>query len=313
MFSKPTFNPTTDIPSLTGKVILVTGGTAGLGRSSILALAAHEPAHIFFTGRSQASATAVMEEAKSKPESSSTSITFIPCDLADLSSVQRAAQAILRQAEKLDIAMMNAGVMALPPGQTKDGYEIQFGTNHVGQALLLRLLTPLLLSTAATPTPSDVRVIWTTSQGYRIHPKDGILFPALKTPQADISLFAGAIIRYGQSKLANLLYARAYATHHPSITCVSLHPGVSATGLVTSMGWMYRALVYVTCVGKMVSAEECAWNQLWAATAAGEAVVSGRYYEPVGVETAPGGEGSNDELADRLWEWTEKELEGWQL
>lgn len=307
MPGKLTFNPTNDIPSLSGKVILVTGGTAGLGRETVLSFAAHDPAHIFFTGRSQASADKLIQDIQVK--SPKTPVTFVACDLATLASVQKAAKDLLSQTTRLDIAMMNAGVMALPPGQTQDGYEIQFGTNHVGQALLIRLLTPLLESTAAHIS-SNVRVIWNTSLGYKAHPKGGILFDKVETPQADIAPVIGEWMRYGQSKLANLLYARAYATHHPSIISVSIHPGVSATGLVNSLSFMQRMLVYVTNLGTMVSAEQCAWNQQWAATALG--VESGKYYEPVGVLTVPSGEGANDELAEKLWKWTEKVLEAWK-
>lgn len=230
MPSQLEFNPAKDIPRLTDKVILITGGTAGLGRETVLSFAAHEPAYIFFTGRSQASADKLIQDVTAKhPE---TPVAFLRCDLTDLSSVQQTAKTLLSMTERLDIAMMNAGVMALPPGLTQDGYEILFGTNHVGQALLLKLLTPLLEATAAKPNSKDVRVVWLTSIGYRGHPRGGILLDKVRTPQADIFPVMGGWVRYGQSKLANLLYARAYAKYHPNITSVSVHPGVSYTNLV---------------------------------------------------------------------------------
>lgn len=209
-----------------------------------------------------------------------------------------------------------------------DPYD-RFGTNHVGHALLVQMLLPTLEATAKKY--GDARVVFNTSLGYKGHPKSGIVFKDLRTPQP---MLVGHWVRYGQSKLANLLYARSLAKHHPSITSVSLHPGVSATGLVTSMGFMDRALVYVTNPFSMLSPEKVAWNQvselvvvdrvpklltmsqLWAATApkgSGDRYVeSGCYYEPVAVKTAPCGEGANDNLAEELWEWTEKELEQWR-
>lgn len=94
---------------------------------------------------------------------------------------------------------------------------------------------------------------------------------------------------------------------------MSVHPGVSATGLVSGLGFWQRALVYVTTIGKMRSPKECAWSQQWAATAAlgcGNAEVeSAYYYEPVSVKTIPSRMGGDDELAERLWVWTERELE----
>lgn len=119
MAPKLHFDTAKDIPSLSGKVILVTGGTAGLGRETVLSLAAHSPAHIYFTGRSQPSADSLIEEAKSIH--SGTPVTFVQCDLASLDSVQQAAKFVCAQTDRLDISCFNAGVMALPPGLTKDG------------------------------------------------------------------------------------------------------------------------------------------------------------------------------------------------
>lgn len=301
------FNPSTDIPDLSGKVIVITGATNGLGYETALSFAGQGPAHIYFSGRSQPSADKLIKEVKAKfPK---VGITFIKCDLASLDSVQNAAKQLLNKTDKIDTLMLNAGVMALPHGQTKDGYEIQFGTNHVGHALLAKLLAPAIEATAKKT--GDVRIVWNTSLGYELHPKGGILFDRVKTPQRDISLLGGRWIRYGQSKLANLLYARSFAKHHPTIKSISIHPGVSATGLVTSLGIADRVLVYVTNIGKMLSAEQCAWNQQWAATA--PAVESGCFYEPVGVKGRLNGDAGNDELAERLWEWTQKELDGYSI
>lgn len=314
MAPKLDFDPPKDIPDLAGRVVLVTGGTNGLGSQTVASLAAHNAAHIYFTGRSQSSADKVIAELKEKQPNAH--ITFFQCDLASLQSVKDAAKTLTDSLDRLDLVFANAGIMALPPTLTKDGYEIQFGTNHVGHALLIALLTPLLERTAQqASSPADVRIIWTTSQGYALHPRGGILFDKARTPQSDISPVAGGWVRYGQSKLANLLYARAYARHHPSITSVSIHPGVSATGLVTSRSFLDRAIVYSTCFYKMLTPEQCAWNQQWAATAplgtGAKQVESGKYYEPIGVKTPLQRDAGNDELAEKLWDWTQKELEPW--
>ena len=150
--------------------------------------------------------------------------------------------------------------MATPEGLTKDGYEVQFGTNHMGHALLIKLLTPLLESTAKKT--GDVRIVWNTSLGHQAHPTGGIQFDKVKTTQGDIFFILGRWLRYGQSKLANLLYAREFAKRHPSIVSVSIHPGVSATGLVTSLGLFDRWFVWFTNIGKMITPEQCAWNQV---------------------------------------------------
>ena len=195
--------------------------------------------------------------------------------------------------------------MAQPPGLTKDGYEIQFGTNHLGHALLIKLLLPTMLHTAEQPG-ADVRIVSNTSLGFKGHPKNGIDFPNLRTTQE--TPLIGQWIRYGQSKLANILYASELARRYPQITSTSIHPGVINTGLVSDLGLANRALVWATTWWKTVSVEEGAKNQLWVATAEKRKITNGGFYEPVGI---PGGHDqcSNDpKLAGELWEWTQKEL-----
>ncbi|KAL4916490.1 retinol dehydrogenase 11 [Aspergillus aurantiobrunneus] len=302
-----TFNPATDIPSLSGKVILITGGTAGLGAETAKQLAKASPAHIYISGRKAAAADKLIQQIQqaSGGGDTATPVTFLPCDLASLSSVKQAAETVLAQESRLDILMCNAGIMATPPGLTTDGYEIQFGTNHLGHALLIRKLLPLLEETAASG--ADVRVIQLTSLGFKMHPGAGIVFDKVRTTQ-EFSAFGGWI-RYGQSKLANLLYASELARRHPALTSISLTPGVVNTGLVENLGRFNRAFVWATNFGNLMGPEEGAHNQLWAATTAKTNLVNGRFYEPVGVLSGKLDKAAKDEaLARRLWEWTEEAL-----
>ena len=199
--------------------------------------------------------------------------------------------------------------MAKPPGLTEDGYELQFGTNHLGHALLIKLLLPIMLRTAQGPG-ADVRITILTSLGFRSHPKGGIVFKNLRTTQ-DFGPF-GSWLRYGQSKLANLLYAAELARRYPNITSTSVHPGVVETGLVGNLGWANKLLVYVTNMGKVIKPEEGAYNQLWAVTAEKSKIINGALYEPVGLlsdkldKTA-----KSEKLAAELWEWTENQLQGY--
>ena len=237
-------------------------------------------------------------------------ITFIECDLASLASVEKAANKFTSETQRLDVLMCNAGIMAQPPGLTEDGYELHFGTNHLGHALLIKLLLPTMLRTAEEPN-SDVRIVILTSAGFRATPMaNGIVFKDLRTTQ-DMGA-AGGWMRYGQSKLANLLYATELARRYPSITTVSIHPGVVGTGLVANLSILNKALVYVTNLGKVKTPTEGVWNQLFAATGKREELVSGQYYEPVGVLGQHNKYSNNKELAERLWEWTQEELKGYQ-
>ena len=197
--------------------------------------------------------------------------------------------------------------MALPAGVTEQGYEIQFGTNHLGHALLTKLLLPTMLRTAEHK--HDVRVISVSSAGHA--GAFGISFDKLKSSMD--SYITSTMVRYAQSKLANLIYAKALAKQYPSIKAVAVHPGVVSTDLWNStIGWPgIGLLVNVVKVVFYTSVQDGAKTQLWAGTA--EGVESGEYYTPVGV-TGQGTRVSCDEkLIQRLWDWTEKELEGYTL
>ncbi|KAK7420238.1 hypothetical protein QQX98_002893 [Neonectria punicea] len=277
------FNPTTDIPSLEGKVILITGANSGLGKQSSLELAKHNPAQIWMAARSPEKGNEAVADVKRLVPG--TAATFLELDLGSFDSIKSAAKTVLASSPRLDILMLNAGLMGCPPKQTKEGYEIQMGTNHVGHALLLKLLMPLLLNTSSS---HPVRVVSLASSAWKYAGPEKIQFDTLKSLEG-----ATPVNRYIQSKTANMLYAMEFAKHHPEITIVSIDPGEVATQLFTP------GLV-----------EEGVKNQVWAAT--GEGVLTGLHYEPVG-RHEPSGLMLDSELAKSVWEWTQKELEGQEL
>jgi retinol dehydrogenase-12 len=211
--------------------------------------------------------------------------------------------------------ILNAGVMGLPAGTTTDGYEIQFGTNHMGHALLTKLLIPTLLETAKEPG-ADVRVVCLSSIGHISTSWNGIEFGQLRGEMK----WYPSLVRYAQSKLANILFTRELARRYPSVTAVGVHPGVVDTELWRTMfsGWM--GLGGLLNAGKRMfytTVEGGSKNQLWGATARkgdgkGE-VKSGEYYTPVGVPGNGSWQSQDMDLARKLWEWTEKELEGYKL
>lgn len=207
--------------------------------------------------------------------------------------------------------MCNAGIMASPPGLSTDGYEIQFATNHLGHALLIKLLLPTLLQTAQQPG-SDVRIVSSASLAAFLHPEGGIDFKNLRTTQDQYAV-VGGWRRYGQSKLANILYAVELARRYPDITSLSIHPGVIETGLVSNLGFWNRALIHATNYGKMSTPEEGSRNQLWAATGPKDGMTSGAFYEPIGVPGKKDKESTSEDLTKQLWDWTQKELEAYQI
>ena len=279
-----------------------------MGKESILALAKHDPSHVYFTGRDSDRAAIVIN--KVKAIASHMQLTFLECDQSSLLSVEAVAKKFTSQCETLDILMCNAGVMALPPGLTKDGYEVQFGVNHIGHALFVKLLLPTLLRTAKKPD-SDVRIVFLTSLGWRGHPKGGIVFNGLRTVQNFGP--AGVWIRYGQSKLANILYAAELARRYPNIIVSSVHPGVANTGLVSNLSVLHKAIVYITNWGALKAPADIVANQLWAATGERREITNGGYYEPIGVPGKLDGDAKSGKLRFELWDWTQKELERYQI
>ncbi|KAG9249609.1 oxidoreductase [Emericellopsis atlantica] len=297
------FDTTRDVPSLGGKVILITGGTGGVGKAAIEHLAKHDPQKIFFTGRNTQAAERLIA---SLPDPSVA--TFVPCSLDSLASVKTAADKIIQQTDRLDIVIANAGIMAVPAGVSDDGYEIQFATNHVGNVALTLRVLPLMLKTAEIPG-ADVRFVALTSLGYRGHPKQGVDFETIKTAQEGMVM--GSWGRYGQSKLANILFARQLGKRYPSITSLAIHPGVVNTELVTELSWAKWLLVRVTNP-HLLTQEEGAVNTVWAATAKDvrERLDEGKtaFFEPVGKASAGTKSCFDEKLMTELWEWTEREV-----
>ena len=300
------FNPEQDIPSLEGKVILVTGGNIGLGNQCILEYARHKPSLIWLAARNTEKAQAAADElCQQVPDAP---IRPLAMDLSSLNSVATAARTVAAESQRLDILMLNAGIMATPPGLTQDGYELQFGINYLGHALLAKLLFPLLEKTAAIPD-ADVRVIIISSDAYAHAPKGGILFDTLRTNADNLGTFA----RYGQSKLAMILWVRYGATKCPQFTLASIHPGVVRTNLLsraTGSPWIVRTIgKAASCV--FTTVEQGVRNQLWASVS--KDVKSGEYYEPVGVGGVVSPLRQDDVLGQKVWEWTEKELERFEV
>jgi NAD(P)-dependent dehydrogenase (short-subunit alcohol dehydrogenase family) len=199
-----------DIPDQSGRTIVVTGANSGIGREAARALAAHG-AHVVVAVRNVEKGEAAMADMSGDVEARHV-------DLADLASVRAFAAEFDRD---LDVLVNNAGVMALPKRRTTDGFEMQFGTNHLGHFALTGLLLPRLLATAAP------RVVTVSSGAHRF---GWIRFDDLQGERRYQKWLA-----YGQSKLANLLFAyelqrRADAAGLP-LRSMAVHPGYAATNL----------------------------------------------------------------------------------
>jgi NAD(P)-dependent dehydrogenase (short-subunit alcohol dehydrogenase family) len=198
------FNPDKDIPSLKGRVLFITGGCL-LDISSAY-WAYHISRHCWtrkchYTSTCQTQARTYLLQRRNKKAGESliadidktdpSFLTFLEMDLTSLSSVKAASQKFAHK--RLDVLICNAGIMAAPPALSKDGYEIQFATNHLGHAMLIQQLLLVMLETTKVPG-ADVRIVCLSSDGWGFHPKGGVRFSELKTVQEG---FYGAGVRYG--------------------------------------------------------------------------------------------------------------------
>ncbi|KIW09601.1 uncharacterized protein PV09_00470 [Verruconis gallopava] len=296
------FSPDADICDLSGKIILVTGGNGGIGKETVLRLAKHDPGKVYLASRDASKARKAISDIKKFVPTAE--ISHLQLDLMSFDSIVEAARRIVQECSRLDIVILNAGIMATPYHTTEEGFEAQFGTNYVGHALLTKLLLPTMMETTKLPG-ADVRIISVSSMGHHMAPKGGIVFD----PEVHKTLTPAQL--YGQSKLANILHAKALATRYPDITSVAVHPGLIKTDLYGSVKrsfWLVR--VVLTSVGSLVlsGVEFGALNQLWAATAPREMVFNGTYYMPVGKRMGAHKYAKDNQLANKLFDWTEAEF-----
>jgi NAD(P)-dependent dehydrogenase (short-subunit alcohol dehydrogenase family) len=213
---------TADIPDQSGRTIVVTGATSGLGLRSAEALAG-AGARVIMACRNPEKAEVAREGVAALATGPGPEV--IALDLADLASVRACAGALEAAGERIDVLLNNAGVMAVPKRRTVDGFELQFGTNHLGHFALTGLLLPALLRADAP------RVVNVASNAHK--------FGAMRWD--DLNWEHGRYSRwraYGQTKLANLLFSselqrRAIAAATPLLVA-SAHPGYAATHLSTA-------------------------------------------------------------------------------
>jgi NAD(P)-dependent dehydrogenase (short-subunit alcohol dehydrogenase family) len=203
--------------NLRGKRILVTGVSAGLGIETARALAAHG-AHVVGTARDIAKAEAATAQVRKDAASGGGRFEIVAIDLANLASVRDCAGALLAKKELFDVVIANAGVMATPFGHTTDGFETQFGTNHLGHFVLVNRIAPLIREGG--------RLVNLSSAGHRYANVD------MEDPNFERTPYH-PFVAYGRSKTANILFAVAFDQRHRGrgIRAAAVHPGGIRTEL----------------------------------------------------------------------------------
>jgi NAD(P)-dependent dehydrogenase (short-subunit alcohol dehydrogenase family) len=290
-----------DIPSQKGKIAVITGATGGLGLETALALAG-AGAEVVVTGRNPDKGAAALRTIRSAHPSAN--VSYESLDTSSLAAVRAFTDRFAAETDKLDILVNNAGVMALPERQeTVDGFELQFGTNHLGHFALTAQLLPLLSAARG-------RVVSLASIAAR---NGAIHFDDLNAQNGYRAWEA-----YGQSKLACLMFGlelqRRSTAGGWGITSVVAHPGVSSTNLIENgMGAQSLSARFKPLLGMFFqSPAEGALPQLYAATMPG--VVPGGYYGPDGFMelrgkpklVTPVARARDESAAARLWDISER-------
>ena len=273
----------------------MTGANSGLGLHTSIALA-RKGARVLMACRDAERARRALERVHVAAPGAE--VELVTLDLASLSSIQSAAEDVASRVDGLDVLVDNAGVMATPKTTTADGFEMQLGTNHLGHFALTGRLLPLLLAASAP------RVVIVSSAAHRMGTID---FDDLQSERSYQRWGA-----YGQSKLANLLFARELGRRCPALLVAAAHPGYAATHLQNGHG--SRLLAGFMQIGNAVLAqsdEAGAMPSIYAATMPD--VRTGDYWGPSFAELrgAPKRVGrssaANDDVtARRLWERSEE-------
>jgi len=203
--------------NLKGKRILVTGASAGLGVETARSLAAHG-SHVVGAARDLIKAKTATEQVRKDAAANGGSFELVELDLASLKSVRACADQLLAKGQPFDVIIANAGVMATPLGHTADGFETQFGTNHLGHFVLINRIASLIRAGG--------RLINLSSLGHRYSNVD------LEDPNFERTPYE-PFVAYGRSKTANILFAVAFDKRHRDrgVRAAAVHPGVIHTEL----------------------------------------------------------------------------------
>ncbi|MEE8357024.1 MAG: oxidoreductase [Anaerolineales bacterium] len=293
---------TEKIPDLTGKVIVITGANSGIGFEAAKEFA-RKGARIILASRNKNKAEAALSQIQTEIPGSQAEI--LQLDLANLRSVQQFADSFKKKYDRLDILLNNAGIMMVPYGKTKDGFEKQFGTNHLGHFALTGLLIDLLLKTPGS------RVVNISSNAHQFGEMN---FSNMMNEDGEGYSSQKA---YGRSKLANLLFTyglqRRFNALEVDTIALAAHPGISNTNIAAHIFKRWRLRILQPLMGLML--QSAAMGALPGIRAAVDPQVKGgEYFGPDGSRERSGypvvvlsNESSyNLENALQLWEISEK-------
>ncbi|KAM5540685.1 hypothetical protein V8D89_005716 [Ganoderma adspersum] len=315
------FNPDTDIPDLGGKVILVTGGNAGIGFAVIQRLVRHG-AKVYMGARNQEKARAAIERLHAHASgigSENGQVVWLDLDLSDPRKVQKAAEEVIQREERLDVLINNAALLLVPFAKDYDNIQNIVMTNYMGAYLLTRLLLPLLKRTAQEPN-SDVRIVFVNSARHHSCPSD-VRFRTLDNLNRDFedTLFP-QLLRYAMTKTMQLLFTkdlqRRLDTAAVPVLCIAVDPGEVNTEGVHAytesvgpvLGPLYRAVAFLTFTAPATGALGPLFCAVSPVPRAEPRLYRGAYLDPPAKLSRCSKLAESRELAGELWDTTERVL-----
>ncbi|KAJ7472409.1 NAD(P)-binding protein [Mycena galericulata] len=294
---KPKWRTDRDVPDLSGQVIIVTGGNAGIGKQTVKVLLQRN-ATVYMASRNPEKALAAIEDLYA---STGKRAVFLQLDLADLASVKAAATEFLSKEQELHVLYDNGGIMVPPIHEaTPTGYDLTFGTNVLGHFYLTKLLLPTLIATAHNK--GSARIVTLTSM---VHYVATVNYESFK--DGPVRRKRTPFDMYAQSKWANGVFAMELARRYgeQGIVSTSVNPGNLKTDISHNAT---GAVILLVKLFLIYPVEWGAVTQLWAGTAPEAAHLNGKYIAPWGRVARHRKDVDNPEKGRELWAWLEEQV-----
>lgn len=303
VYVRETFPPTarfhaSDVPDMSGKVVLVTGANSGIGKETARVLLTKN-AKVYVACRDKAKGEAAIRDLK---ESTGKEAHFLQLNLANLKSIKVSGEEFLQREPILHVLFNNAGVMTPPIEMlTEDGYDLQFGTNVLGHFYFTKIIMPALLAGAAQSPDGTARIVNTSSNAHWFGSLD---YNTFKDSPARKKMSTMAL--YAQSKLGNVLFAAEVARRYGNqgIVSTALNPG----GIKTELSRYYDS--FSKMIGNLVFHDVSfgVLTQLYAGTTAEGANLNGKYLVPWARIGYTHANGQDPQQASELWNWLEEQV-----
>lgn len=288
------------IPDLSGKVVIITGGNAGVGYETAKALLPRN-AKVYIASRNAKKTGDAIAKLR---EDTGKDAIFLPLDLASLKSIRAAAEQFLSKEKELDILFNNAGVMEPEIDElTEEGYDLTIGVNVIGHFYFTKLLLPALLAVSQNTPGTAARIVNTASFASELANK--LDYDTFK--DGPIRRKLGSVSMYYQSKFANLLYSTEFSRryHEAGIVCSCVNPGNIATELQRNLKpgvklFLIHRILYPASYGAL--------TQLYAGTSPEGVDFNGKYLIPWARLGTPNPASQDEQKAKQLWDWLEDQV-----